>query len=52
MHRRIVFQQLNDFEGDVRQLQTASASLKDVRFIRFYVAVDIANALPMRYAGM
>lgn len=41
MHRRVVFQQLDDFQGYIRRFQAAAAALEDVRHVRLNAPVDI-----------
>ena len=41
MHRRVVFQQLDDFQGYIRRFQTAAAAFKDIRHVRLNAPVDV-----------
>ena len=41
MHRRVVFQQLDDFQGYIRRFQAAAAALEDVRHVRLNAPVDV-----------
>ena len=41
VHRRVVFHQLDDFQGYIRRFQAAAAALEDVRHVRLNAPVDV-----------